>query len=103
MVSVDVVVVVVGVFTAKSAELSCFRDRRDVDGVYPKVHTYTCICARTYIDVHCVVVVRSKTPIIVNKKWQRRQKSRIAYNGIQNEHIRTIQWQEIDRSHQNPA
>lgn len=39
MVSVDVVVVVVGVFTAKSAELSCFRDRRDYDGVYPKVHT----------------------------------------------------------------
>lgn len=39
MVSVDVVVVVVGVFTAKSAELSCFRDRRDDDGLYPKVHT----------------------------------------------------------------
>lgn len=38
MVSVDVVVVV-GVFAAKSAELSCFRDRRDDDGVYPKVHT----------------------------------------------------------------
>lgn len=32
-------VVVVGVFAAKSAELSCFRDRRDDDGVYPKVHT----------------------------------------------------------------